>query len=190
LTALCIYAQDEIVHSQQDAADDEPIRLVPYDPEWPHRFEQEKLALEGALGRLATGGIHHVGSTAVPGLSAKPIIDILVGIPSIEAGRDRIEMLKELKYLYAPYRSDEMVWFCKPSPRARTHHLHLVPTGAKRFHDELAFRDYLRQHSESAQAYAALKQKLAAQFEHDREAYTGAKADFVAAILKLHQAEP
>ena len=160
-------------------ADDEPIRIAPYDPEWPARFEQERLALEGVLGRSTTGGIHHVGSTAVPGLSAKPIIDILVGITDLESGRAHIETLKDLRYVYAPHRSDEMVWFCKPSPAARTHHLHLVPTGSRRFHDELAFRDYLRRHSEAADAYAALKQTLADRFQHDREAYTEAKASFV-----------
>lgn len=169
---------------RSNPGDDEPIRIVPYDPEWPNRFEKERLALEPVLGHLATGGIHHVGSTAVPQLSAKPIIDILVGIPALESGLDQIEALKELQYLYAPYRSDEMVWFCKPSPAARTHHLHLVPTGSTHFQDELAFRDYLRQHPESAQAYATLKQTLAARFEHDRDAYTEAKADFVAQVLR------
>jgi GrpB-like predicted nucleotidyltransferase (UPF0157 family) len=110
--------------------DDEPVRIAPYDPEWPALFDRERAALEEVLGALATGGIHHVGSTSVPGLAAKPIIDILVGVPDLESARDQIEPLRELGYTYAPYRADEMAWFCKPSPAARTHHLHLVPTCA------------------------------------------------------------
>lgn len=107
---------------------DEPIRLAPYDSSWPDRFAGERAALEGPIGPWATGGIHHVGSTAVPGLEAKPIIDILVGVDSLEASRACFDPLAELDYLYAPYRDDEMHWFCKPHPSRRTHHLHLVPT--------------------------------------------------------------
>jgi GrpB-like predicted nucleotidyltransferase (UPF0157 family) len=155
------------------------IEIVPYDPSWPAAFEQERPHLERVLGASVTGGIHHVGSTAVPGLAAKPIIDILVGIGDLESARVHIEPLTALDYAYAPYRTAEMLWFCKPSPAARTHHLHLVPTGSERFRDELAFRDYLRRDAECAAAYATLKRGLAARFPHDREAYTDAKADFV-----------
>jgi GrpB-like predicted nucleotidyltransferase (UPF0157 family) len=76
-----------------------------------------------------------------------------------------------------------MLWFCKPDPAHRTHHLHLVPTGSPRFRAELAFRDYLRAHPDVAQDYAMLKRRLAAQFEDDREAYTEAKADFIRDVL-------
>ena len=85
--------------------------------------------------------------------------------------------------MHAPYRADEMVWFCKPHPARRTHHLHLVPTGSRRFNGELAFRDYLRRQPEVAKEYAALKRRLAAAFEHDREAYTNAKDAFIQEIL-------
>ena len=157
---------------------------MPYDRSWPAAFEQERLILERALGSSVTGGIHHVGSTAVPGLPAKPIIDILVGIENLESARVHIKPLAALEYLYAPYRSDDMLWFCKPDPGARAHHLRLVPTDSERFRDELAFRDYLRQHPEYADAYAKLKKELAARFEHDREAYTTAKTDFVREVSR------
>ena len=166
---------------------DEPIRIVPYDRSWPAVFERERIILERALGSSVTGGIHHVGSTAVPGLPAKPIIDILVGIEDLESARVHIKPLAALDYVYAPYRRDEMLWFCKPNPAARTHHLRLVPTGSERFRDELAFRDYLRQHSECAEAYAKLKKELAVRFEHDREAYTEAKTDFVREVARRTQ---
>ena len=162
---------------------DEPIRLVAPDPEWPARFEEERRLLDQAVGQWAVGGIHHVGSTAVPGLEAKPIIDILVGVADLGSSRACFEPLAELDYLYAPYRAEEMHWFCKPDPRQRTHHLHLIPVGGTRFDDELAFRDLLRSDPATAAEYQALKRRLAVEFENDRDGYTDAKAGFIAASL-------
>ncbi len=165
---------------------DEPIRIVSYDREWPQRFEVERELLEGAIGGWVSGGIHHVGSTAVPGLDAKPVIDILAGVESLDGSRGCFEPLAELGYVHAPYLADEMHWFCKPDPRRRTHHLHLVPTGSARFRDELAFRDLLRRDPETAQRYAELKRDLAARFADDREAYTEAKTPFIRDALATH----
>ncbi len=162
---------------------DEQIRLVPYDPDWPARFERERNVLEEAIGPWAVGGIHHVGSTAVPGLEAKPIIDILVGVEDLTFSRACFEPLADLDYLYAPYRAQEMHWFCKPEPSHRTHHLHLVPVHLARFQDELSFRDRLREDPQTAGEYVELKRSLAARFPHDREAYTEAKADFIRRVL-------
>lgn len=162
---------------------DESIRLVPYDTSWPDRFAAERAVLEEAIGEWAAAGIHHVGSTAVPGLEAKPIIDILVGVESLEASRTSFGPLAELGYLYAPYRTDEMHWFCKPHPSHRTHHLHLVPADSPRFREELAFRDRLRSDPGVAAEYAALKRDLAARFPDDREAYTYAKGEFIQQVL-------
>jgi GrpB-like predicted nucleotidyltransferase (UPF0157 family) len=161
----------------------EPIRIVPYDPRWSARFEQESAALMDAIGEWVAGGVHHVGSTAVPGLAAKPVIDILVGVRSLEKSRACFVRLGQLEYLYAPYRSEEMHWFCKPHPSRRTHHLHLVPADAKRFRDELAFRDYLRAHADIAEEYGELKRRLAKELGHDREAYTEAKGEFIRAVV-------
>jgi GrpB-like predicted nucleotidyltransferase (UPF0157 family) len=158
---------------------DEPIRLAPPDPGWPARFELERAALEEAIGKWVRGGVHHVGSTAVPGLEAKPIIDILAGIRDLETGRACFEPLARLDYLYAPYLPEAMHWFCKPDPARRTHHLHLVPVGSQRYHDELAFRDLLRADPQLADRYAALKRELAERHGNDREAYTEAKSAFV-----------
>ncbi len=162
---------------------DEPIRIVPYDPRWPARFEQESAALTDAIGEWVAGGVHHVGSTAVPGLAAKPVIDILVGVRSLEESRACFGRLGELEYLYAPYRSEEMHWFCKPNPSRRTHHLHLVQENTKRFRDELTFRDYLRAHGDVAEEYGELKRRLAEEFRHDREAYTEAKGEFIRRVM-------
>lgn len=162
---------------------DEPIRLAPYDPSWPGCFERERGALNAAIEQWVTGGIHHVGSTAVPGLAAKPIIDILAGVESLDASRDCFEPLAGLDYLYAPYLADEMHWFCKPDPSRRTHHLHLVPTGSARFRDELSFRDRLRDSPAVADEYTELKRELAQRFADDREAYTDAKTNFIREAL-------
>jgi GrpB-like predicted nucleotidyltransferase (UPF0157 family) len=120
----------------------------------------------------------------VPGLAAKPIIDILVGVEDLASSRACFPALARLGYLYAPHRADEMHWFCKPDPACRTHHLHLIPTHSDRFQDELAFRDRLRANPDQARAYAKLKHRLAARYEHDREAYTDAKAEFIRDILE------
>jgi len=162
---------------------DERIRLAPYDPDWPARFESERRLLDGAIGKWEIGGIHHVGSTAVPGLEAKPVIDILAGVADLGSSRACFEPLEELGYSYAPYLPEQMHWFCKPDPRRRTHHLHLVPEGSRRYRDELAFRDLLRADPAIASDYLALKRRLAEEFEHDRDGYTDAKAEFIGRAL-------
>jgi len=172
------------------ATADEPVRIVPYDPSWPERFEEERAALADAIGDWVLGGIHHVGSTSVPGLEAKPVIDILVGVRDLDESRSCFDLLDTLGYLYAPYRSSEMHWFCKPDPSRRTHHLHLVPAGSSRFRDELVFRDYLRTHRDVAEEYGALKRRLAKEFEHDREAYTDAKTEFISATVQRAVDQP
>lgn len=161
----------------------QPLEIVDYDSSWPALFEAEAALLAEALGERVVGGIHHVGSTAVPGLGAKPIIDILAGIRDLGDARECIPLVKPLRYRYAPYRKDEMAWFCKPDPDVRTHHLHLVPVDSPRFRAELAFRDRLRGDGAVAAEYEALKRDLATRFRNDREAYTEAKASFVAAWI-------
>jgi len=162
---------------------DEAVSVVPYDASWPNRFDAERDQLAVAIGDRVVAGIHHVGSTSVPGLDAKPVIDILVGVRDLDSSRACFGQLAALGYLYAPYRTEEMHWFCKPHPSRRTHHLHLVPANSQRFRDELAFRDYLRANRTTAQEYASLKRQLAATLRHDREAYTEAKAGFIREVL-------
>jgi GrpB-like predicted nucleotidyltransferase (UPF0157 family) len=160
-----------------------PIEIIHADPAWPGRFVQERALLHEAIAPWLTGGIHHVGSTAVPGLAAKPVIDILAGVESLDASRASFDRLAALEYDYAPYRTEEMHWFCKPGPTQRTHHLHLVPTGSRRYREELAFRDALRSDGQLAGHYADLKQQLAVHHREDREAYTEGKAAFIAGVL-------
>lgn len=167
----------------EESEGNEPVRIAVYDPSWPLKFEAERADLQECIGPWAVGGIHHVGSTSVPGLPAKPVIDILVGVETLERSRLCIEKVASLGYLYWPYLSDVMHWFCKPHLARRTHHLHLVPVGSRRYLDELAFRDALRGDAALAGRYAALKRDLAARFRDDREAYTQQKAPFVQEVL-------
>jgi GrpB-like predicted nucleotidyltransferase (UPF0157 family) len=160
-----------------------PIILADYDPAWPEGFERERLRLAAALREWLAGPIEHIGSTAVPGLRAKPIIDIMAGVQTLDHSRPAIAAAARLQYVYFPYRTDVMHWFCKPSAAERTHHLHLVPVDSRLWIDRLAFRDHLRQHPTVAAEYAALKAELADRFRTDREAYTDAKAPFVARVL-------
>jgi GrpB-like predicted nucleotidyltransferase (UPF0157 family) len=161
---------------------DEPISIRAYDPAWQAGFQREARILTDALGSYITGGVHHIGSTAVPGLAAKPIIDIMIGVADLESSRPCIELLADLDYCYAPYRHDVMHWFCKPTPARRTHHLHLVPTGAPRFTDVLIFRDHLRAHPDAARRYEQLKRELADRYTGDRDAYTDGKSAMVAEL--------
>jgi GrpB-like predicted nucleotidyltransferase (UPF0157 family) len=166
-----------------NAPSDEPIGIAPYDPGWVASFENERAALEATIGAWVVDGIHHVGSTAVPGMDAKPIVDILVGVEDLEFSQECFEPLARLDYLYAPYLSEQMHWFCKPHPSRRTHHLHLVPVTGPRYADELAFRDRLRGDPDLAEEYTALKRSLAARFRDDRDGYTDAKSEFIRRAL-------
>jgi GrpB-like predicted nucleotidyltransferase (UPF0157 family) len=158
---------------------------VPYDPSWPTRFEQEKQSLGRALATWITGSIEHIGSTAIPGLAAKPVIDIMAGVEALEASRPAIDAAAHLGYCYFPYRPDAEHWFCKPSPAFRTHHLHLVPFRNGQWRGAIAFRDYLRSHPAIAAEYEVLKRRLAREFHRDREAYTQAKHPFIERITAL-----
>lgn len=159
-----------------------PIYLVPYDPSWPARFAEERAALAQVLSPWLAGPIEHIGSTAVPGLVAKPVIDIMAAVASLDASRPALATLEALHYVYFPWRP-EFHWLCKPSDDVRTHHLHLVPFGSALWHERLRFRDRLRSDAVVAAEYAALKLALAARYEFDREAYTDAKEPFVRRVL-------
>lgn len=163
---------------------EESIRLVPYDPSWPRLFEQERARLDAALAPWLNGPIEHIGSTAVPGLLAKPVIDIMAPVQDLESSQDARAAVEPLGYQYYPYRPEVMHWFCKPSPARRTHHLHLVPLHSALWSDRLLFRDVLRSSVTAAAAYATLKTELSVRHQFDREAYTDAKGEFVRSIIE------
>ena len=163
---------------------DAPIELVPYNPAWPAAFEVERDLLEQVLQPWLAGRIEHFGSTAVPGLAAKPVIDIMAAVRDLESSRAALPALEAMGYCYAPYRPELMHWFCKPSPQHRTHHLHLVPLDSKLWTERLAFRDLLVSDPTVARDYAELKHRLAGEHRNDRERYTDEKSPFIENALR------
>ena len=170
---------------ENNLTNEETIHLELYDPEWSDKFQREKGLIEDTLGSWIQGGVHHVGSTAVKGLSAKPIVDIMVGIENLEKAKECTPLLESIQYNYSPYKPQQMLWFCKPSPAHREFHLYLMESTHPEWTARLAFRDYLINHSDIAQEYVLLKTKLAKEFIDDREAYTQGKNDFIKSITKL-----
>lgn len=164
----------------------EDVELHSYDASWPQAFEIERERLLS----LFPGGfmdIQHIGSTAVPGLSAKPIIDILAGVQSMMAAEALALPLCESGYTTSAEFNQSLSdrkWFMRWANGHRTHHLHLVVHGSPAWHERLRFRNALRSSSDLAAKYAALKAQLAATHPKDREAYTDAKAEFVRAIAR------
>lgn len=164
---------------------DAPVEIVPYDSSWPIRFQEETDVLRRALATWLVGAIEHIGSTAIPGLAAKPVIDIMAGVQTLEASRPAIAAATEVGYCHAPYQAELEHWFCKPSPAFRTHHLHLIPVGTPQWIRPIAFRDYLRAHADVAGEYEALKWRLAQEHRLDREAYTQEKRPFIDRITDM-----
>jgi len=163
----------------------ERIAVVPYDPEWPCRFDDEHDLLERVLARWLAGGIHHVGSTSIPGIAAKPCIDMIAGVGDLDGAKAAFEPLRAEAYVYAPHRPGIAHHFYKPSPRQpeRQYGLHLTEPGSDLWRERLAFRDALRHDSTLVAEYEALKLRLACQHPHDLGAYTTGKRDFVIRVL-------
>jgi GrpB-like predicted nucleotidyltransferase (UPF0157 family) len=164
---------------------EEPIAVVPFDPEWPPRFRAERTLLKSALAPWLQGGIHHVGSTAVPGLAAKPLIDMMAGVRNLEEARAAFHPLREHSYDYAPHRPGIAYHFSKSSPlRSEPEYgLHLTEPGSHLWRERLAFRDALRGDRSLAAEYEALKRQLAREHGGDLAAYTAGKRAFVARVL-------
>lgn len=158
------------------------VTLVAYDEAWPSLFLEERARIERTLGSWAEG-IEHIGSTAVAGLTAKPILDIMVGVRRL---RDAHRCIRPLEGLSYEYRGEAglpgRLFFRKGQPR--THHLHVVQIGSEFWERHLLFRDYLRAYPETAREYAVLKDHLAQRFGGDRVAYTEAKRGFISEVVR------
>ncbi len=171
------------------------IRLVDYDPRWPAAFELERDHLLRILPSELIGRIEHFGSTAVPGLAAKPIVDVLVEVTCLAQTRERIVPLMEplgYEFFWRPSFGDDIppwyAWFIKRDDRGhRSHHLHFVESGFPQW-DSLLFRDHLISNPRTAREYADLKRDLASKHPNDRVAYTSGKTDFISRITTLAKA--
>ncbi|HTO06304.1 MAG TPA: GrpB family protein [Myxococcota bacterium] len=162
------------------------LEIVPYDPRWPAEFAAERARIAAALGALALR-IDHNGSTSVPGLAAKPVIDIQVSVARLAPLEPFEVPLTGIGYSHTPHPDDSFApFFHRPERWPHTHHVHLVEAGGLEERKTLAFRDYLREHDEAAREYAELKRGLAGRFgaggSDSREAYANAKTDFVVRI--------
>lgn len=171
---------------------DDPITLVPCEPGWPRRFEAERALLERVLAPWLEGGIHHVGSTAIPGIAAKPVIDMIAGVRDLEEARAAFEPLRRHSYHSTPHRPGIAHHFSKPSPEPgeATHGLHLTQPGSDLWRERLAFRDSLRADPALAAGYEALKRRLAREHAFDGAAYTEGKRAFVVRVLAPSGIEP
>jgi GrpB-like predicted nucleotidyltransferase (UPF0157 family) len=164
------------------------IEIVDYDPRWAFLFNEEAARLRAVLDPSLIVGLEHFGSTAVPGLAAKPIIDILIAVRSLAAARATfVEALQKLDYIYwADNPRKDRMFFVKGMPpfgSKRSHHVHITEPTGELWH-RLAFRDYLRAHPDEAATYERLKKRLAVEQQTDREAYTDAKSPYVESVMR------
>lgn len=163
------------------------IEIVEYNPDWVNMFAAEAESICSALGKYLTVEIEHIGSTAVPGLAAKPVIDIMLGVACISDAESTVQPLEDLGYIYwRDNPNPERMFFVKGMPpygKKRTHHVHVVEINGE-FWQRRLFRDYLRMYGEEAQRYEILKRDLALRYRHDREAYTQGKSDFVRQVME------
>ena len=165
------------------------IEIVDYEPNWPRLFEEERGQLAHVLPADQILAIEHAGSTAIPGLAAKPIIDIFVAVPSIGAARATlVEPIRTLGYVYWEENPErDRMFFVKGMPpygERRTHHVHVFEPTSEVWQRALIFRDYLREHRDEAERYEQLKRTLACAHRADREAYTRAKDAYVKAVAQ------
>jgi GrpB-like predicted nucleotidyltransferase (UPF0157 family) len=163
------------------------VEIVDYDPRWPLLFDEEAGRLRAVLDPSLVVGLEHFGSTAIPGLPAKPIIDILVAVRSLAAAQGTfVEALRGLDYIYwADNPKKDRMFFVKGMPpfgSKRSHHVHVTEPQGEMW-QRLAFRDYLRTHPEEAETYGRLKRRLAGEHRSDREAYTVAKSAYVESVM-------
>jgi GrpB-like predicted nucleotidyltransferase (UPF0157 family) len=166
------------------------IELAAYDSDWPRLFDAERDLLERILPADRVLAIEHAGSTAIPGLAAKPIIDIFVTVRSIDVARATlVGPIEGIGYVYWAENPDrERMLFVKGMPpygARRTHHIHIFEPANAFFQRALAFRDYMRQHPDEAARYHQLKHELAQRYRRDREAYSRAKDAYILAVVEL-----
>jgi len=164
----------------------EAIAIVAYDPAWPRLFEAERDRIRNVLGARALRIDHH-GSTSVPGLAAKPVIDIQISLRQLHPIDAYDRLLARLEYVHVPHPDDAFCpFFHRPAAWPHTHHIHVVRSGGDEERRTLAFRDYLREHDDARRAYEDLKRRLAGRFDaselSSRQAYADAKTDFITRI--------
>lgn len=165
---------------------DQAVYLVDHDAAWLERFIVQRDALARLLEPWLAGPPEHVGSTAVPGLRAKPVIDIAAPVASLADAQAAVRLLEANGWMFWPDDPNRSyrLWFLRPTPAARTHHLYLIQHDHPELHRLLLFRDALRSDMALRLAYEALKERLAAQHRADRDAYSEAKSGFISTVVR------
>ena len=165
----------------------EEISIIPYDPEWPILFKKESEFLRHNLPASLITRIEHFGSTAIPGLAAKPIVDMLVEVDSLEETQKQIVPLLESEGYDYFWRTDSQppyAWFIKRNAEGiRTHHIHMVEADSKLW-ERLYFRDYLKEFPAEAKRYGELKQSLSEKYPNDRVGYTEGKTEYILSVTE------
>ena len=167
----------------------QPVEVVDYDPDWPRRYEEERDRITAAIGDTLQV-IEHVGGTAVPGLPAKPVIDLMLGVDDIERAGPAVAGLINLGYEYIPEFESQLPdrrYFRRGTPES--HHVHMVPVSSDYFEEHLLFRDWLRGHPQAAEEYGKLKRGLAGRFANDRDAYRAGKVPFIEMVVAAARRE-
>ena len=161
-----------------------PVVVVDYDPQWPTLYEEEKRLILEVVGHKVLA-VEHIGSTAVPGLGAKSIIDIMAGVEQAADADECVLLLQDIGYDAVTPQPETPDWYycLGKSPHSVGYHLHLVRFGSDHWEKHLLFRDYLRTHPDVAQQYYEIKKKLAAKHRSDRPAYTEAKTSFIETVI-------
>jgi GrpB-like predicted nucleotidyltransferase (UPF0157 family) len=166
-------------HPSLDDRFDPAVRIVDPEPAWPALAARELRRIEEAVGDVAVRA-EHVGSTAVPGLAAKPIVDLQLSVDAIEPPERYVVSLTGLGYLFVPApESPDYHFFAKPPERPRTYHLHVCEAGSEHELRHVAVRDFLRAHPDEAARYATLKRELVARHPQDRLAYIAGKDEYM-----------
>ncbi len=182
------YKTGHATQNQLNAVD--LIQIEPYNSAWPKLTEAEINAIKSVIDMTQIDALEHLGSTAVSNLSAKPIIDIFIGVKSIESAHHLITPLKTLGYIDWPDNPDpshvRLFKGMPPFGKKRTHHIHILESTNPSFKHRVLFRDILRAHCKIRKEYENLKLQLAEKSAIDREAYTDAKADFIKKVLRNH----
>jgi GrpB-like predicted nucleotidyltransferase (UPF0157 family) len=159
------------------------VEIVAYDPAWPARFAELGSELRAGLGDVALR-IDHIGSTAVPGLAAKPVVDIQVSVAAFEPLTAFKQPLERLGYVYRAGNPERTKRYFREPPGRRRTHVHVRRAGSFSEQWALLFRDYLRTHADVAAEYEAVKRRLAIRFRQDRHAYTEAKVPFMWEVIR------
>jgi GrpB-like predicted nucleotidyltransferase (UPF0157 family) len=164
---------------------DMAVQIAYYDAEWSEKFAEQRDRLSTALATWLSGPIEHVGSTSVPGLAFKPVIDMLAPVRSLSKARRAVPILQDAGWPLWPSdpNGSWRLWFLRPRPDARTHHQYLIEPGDPHARELLVFRDLLRSHALLREAYELLKHQLAQTYRDDRESYTAAKGHFVGTVF-------